>query len=237
MKTMTNRKTCRLPRAMARRGLVQKVHADEIRVALAKTRIGTCSKTGSGKRSRIVIRREVAETDHPSAAATEIVVAAVEIVADVVAGIVVDAEDAAAVEIAVDGKSGLARRGRHVQKSVHAVTNLLVLLRQHLRLLEVNPVIRPLGHDVTTAHAKIVARERNADLIVISAVTNRDQPSRVSRQLHPKVPKISVAASLKNQRRPHRNQPHRSRPLRPLVRRARNQSHKVRKPLMRCCGI
>ena len=106
---------------MPRRRLVRKVLANEIHAVLAKTRTGTCLKTGSGKRSRIVIRREAAETDRQSVAATEIVVAAVEIVADAAVAVV---------EIAVDGTSGLARRDRHVPKSVRAVTNL-VLPTQH----------------------------------------------------------------------------------------------------------
>lgn len=240
MRTMTTRKTCRLQRAMPRRRLVLKVLANEIRAALAKTHTGTCSKTGSGKRSRIAIRREVAETDRPPAAATEIVVAAAEIVADEAVGIVVAAAeiavDAAAVGIAVDGKSGLARPNRYVRKSVRVATNL-VLPTQHPRLSEVNLVIRPLGHDVTTARAMIVAHELNADLIVTRAVTNHDQPLRVNRRLRQKFPMISVPASLKNNRRRHGHLPFRNRQLRPLVRHARKRLHKARKPLMRCCGI
>ena len=229
MRTMTTRMTCRRRQAMPHRRLALKVLANEIRVALAKTRTGTCSKTGSGKRSRIVIRREVAETDHPS-------VAAIEIVADAAVETVVDAVDAAAVGIAVDGKSGLARPNRYVQKSVRVATNL-VLPTQHPRLIEVNLVIRPLGHDVTTARAMIVAREQNADPIVTHAGTSRDQPLPVPRRLQQIFPMISGPASLKNNRRRHGHLPFRNRQLRPLVRHARKRSHKARKPRMQCCGI
>lgn len=225
----TTPKTRRLKGAIPSRGLALKALANEIRAALAKMLTGTCSKIGSGKRSRIAIRREVAETDHPS-------VAAVEIVADAAVETVVAAADAAAAGIAVDGTNGRAQRDRHVRKSVRVATNL-VLPTQHPRLIEVNPVIQPLGHDVTTARAMIVARELNADQIVTRAVTNHGQPLRVNWRLQQTFPMISVPASLKNNRRRHGHPLFRNRQLRPLVRHARRRSHKARTPLMRCCGI
>ena len=160
----TAMKTCRLTGAIPSGRFVLKVLANEIRVVREKTPIGTCSRIGNGKRSRIATRREAKDRDRHPVAATGIVVVEVETVADA-AGIVVDA---------VDGTNGLARRDRHVPKSVRAATNL-VLPTRHPRLSEVNPVIRLLGHDVTTAHAMIVAREPNANLIVPRAVTSLDQ--------------------------------------------------------------
>ena len=237
---MANRMTRRLKEAIPSRWLVLKLLANEIRAAREKTPIGTCSRIGSGKRSRIATPHEVKVRDRHHVAAAEIVAAEVEIVADAAAGIVVDvaeiAVDAAAVGIAVDGKNGLARRDRHVPKTVRAATSL-VRPTLHQQLLEVNPVIRPLGRDVMTAHAMIVARELNADLIVTRAATNHDRPLRVNRRLQQTFPMISVPAFLKNNRRRHGHLPFPKCQLRPLARHARKRWHKARKPLMRCCGI
>lgn len=203
---MTTPKTRRLKEAIPSKRFVLKVLANEIRVAREKTPIGTCSKTGSGKRSRRAIRHEAKVRDRHPVAATEIAVAEVEIAADG-AGTVADVAVAVGVAgIAVDGTNGLARPSRHVRKSVRAVTNL-GLLRQPPRLLAVNRGLRLLGRDVTTARAMIVARELNADLIVTRAVTSRDQPLRVNRRLQQMFPMILVRVSLKNSRRPHGHLP------------------------------
>ena len=233
---MTTRMTCRLREAIPSSRLVLKVLANDIRVARAKTLIGTCSKTGNGKRSRIATRHEVKVRDRHPVAAAEIVVVEVEIVADAAVAIAVAAEDAAAVEIAVDEMNDLAQRDRDVPKSVRAATSL-VLPTRHRQLLEVNPVIQPLGHDVMTVRAMIVARDPNAALNEMRAATSRDQPLPVPRQPRPTFPMISVRGSLKNHRHPHGHHPFRNRQLLLLDRHAKKSLHKARKPLMRCCGI
>jgi hypothetical protein len=151
---------------MLRRQLVPIVLANAVRVARARMRIGICSKTGSGKRSRIVIHLAVVETDTAVAAVIAIVVVDQESAEDAAGG-------ADGVEVNVTNDPLI--QDRLVRTSVRAVTSL-ERRRQHTLRLEAIPVARMLDHDATSVHARTVGQEPDADRIVMHAVTSHDQP-------------------------------------------------------------
>ena len=185
---------------------------DAVRDGLAKTLIGTCSRTGSGKRLPTTTHRLAMRIAHADQV-TEVIVEEADVTAPVAIGLAVIALRPIGVQVRIDlaRKNDLAVKKRLKPKNNHVANreagrqNVRPLNNRHLRVI---PLVVAADRGETTVLVMIAVETTNA--AKVSDVTNHVQLP-PHRRLPFQAVMISVLESLKKRRSQNPGRPLRSR--------------------------